>query len=320
MFAVVFPGQGSQKPGMGRELFQAYDESNAVFERVSAALGTDVAKLCFESDEDTLRQTQNAQIALFTVAMAAWRALKLKLPSSVRPSAFAGHSVGEYAALAAGRALTVEEAAKLVKLRGELMASVGQSRKGAMSAILGLERDEVERVCREASTGEGVAVVANDNCPGQIVISGDAAAVERAGELAKSKGAKRVLALNVSGAFHSPLMEDASRRIVEALRKAEFTVNPEGPLLYSNVTAEPADLSSAWPLLLETQLKMPVRWAETVRHMLREGIRTFVECGPGEVLCGLIKRIDADARALNVGDPESLDRAVSALSASGVRA
>ncbi len=319
MFAAVFPGQGSQKPGMGRELFEAFPEARAVFSEVSEAAGIDVAKLCFESDEETLRQTQNAQLALYTVGIAAYRCLSARLGAN-QPVAMAGHSVGEYAALAAADVLDVADGARLVKLRGELMAASGKDRAGTMAAVLGLERADLEALCREASAEGSVVVIANDNCPGQLVISGDVAAVERASKLAQGRGAKRVLPLNVSGAFHSPLMEEPARTMGVALHEVAFTVADWTPKVYSNVTSEPADVPAAWPLLLETQLKSPVRWAESVRHIVREqGVRTFVECGVGEVLTGLIRRIDGEATTLKANDSASLEATAAALIGSEVR-
>ncbi|MGV3617804.1 MAG: ACP S-malonyltransferase [Fimbriimonas sp.] len=303
MIAIVFPGQGSQRPEMGRELFESRAEAQAVFERVSAAVGQDVASLLFTSDEETLRQTQNAQIALFTCGVAAWHVLAAE---GVTPGAMAGHSVGEYAALAAAEVLTVEEGARLVRTRGQLMARAGQAHPGTMAAIIGLDRDAAEAACREA---EGAVVVANDNSPGQLVISGDVEAVGRAGALAKEKGAKRVLPLNVSGAFHSPLMLEPAREMGEALRAATFAA-PKVPV-YSNVTSEPA--VDGWAELLERQLSSPVRWTESVQHMRRDGVVTFIECGAGEVLGGLIRRIDKEAKSLAVQDAASLEATLAAL-------
>lgn len=298
MIAVVFPGQGSQSPGMGKALFDANSESRGVFDRVSAAVGRDVAALCFERDEETLRRTENAQIALYTVSLAAYAALHSGAPG-VSVSAAAGHSVGEYAALAAAGVYSLEDGAKLVAERGRLMAG---AKAGGMAAVLGLDRDLVEAACREAG---GVVVVANDNCPGQLVISGEIDAVGRAGELAKARGAKRVLPLNVSGAFHSPLMADAAAKMARALAG----VPPQTGIfpVYSNVTAETVDDPRAWPDLLERQLKSPVRWTETIQNMRRDGISTFIECGSGEVLSGLIRRIDKEAATAKVTDPQSLE-------------
>jgi [acyl-carrier-protein] S-malonyltransferase len=321
MFAIVFPGQGSQKPGMGRDLHDQFSEARSVFQRVSEATGTDIARLCFESDEETLRQTQNAQLALFTTGIAAWSALESKL-NGLEPAAAAGHSVGEYAALVAAGFLSVEQGARLVQRRGELMAESGSKRPGTMAAVLGLERADLEQICQEASS-EGVTVVANDNCPGQLVISGDVGAVERAGKAAQEKGAKRVLPLNVSGAFHSPLMEEPARLMGEALASSplspierEGTGGVGGPMnVYSNVTSQIEHAPEEWGRLLEQQLKSPVRWTESIQTMISAGIGTFVECGSGEVLSGLIRRTDKGVRTLKVNDQASLEEAVRELQA-----
>lgn len=306
--AAVFPGQGSQKPGMGSALYESYPSAREAFRMVESATGVDVAKLCFESDDDTLRQTQNAQLALFTCGVAAFRAFAGEAPKE-RFTHFAGHSVGEYAALAAAGVVTVDDGARLVQRRGDLMSRSGELRAGGMAAVLGLEREPLEEVCRAASTEEEVVVIANDNSPGQLVISGDKVAVERASALASERGARRVLPLNVSGAFHSPLMEAAAESMGEALRQAQFHAGSGA--VYANVTAEPA--AAGWADLLERQLKNPVRWTESVRNLRRDGVTTFVEFGAGEVLCGLIRRIDGEAVGLSVQDPASLEAAKEAL-------
>lgn len=317
MFAAVFPGQGSQKPGMGKALFDASPAAQAVFDRIAQATGIGIANICFELDEETLRQTQNAQIALYAAGIAAFQAIRERAPG-LQFAMAAGHSVGEYAALAAAGVVTVEDGAKLVQRRGDLMSRVGNLRPGGMAAVLGLEREPLEAACLQASTNQEVAVIANDNSPGQLVISGDKAAVERASSLASEKGARRVLPLNVSGAFHSPLMEAPAEAMGAALRQVSYGVGDAK--VYANVTAEAVNEPEEWAQLLESQLKSPVRWTESVRAMRRDGAETFVEFGSGEVLCGLIRRIDGEARTLAVQDPASLELAVEALQGTKVEA
>ena len=306
MIAAVFPGQGSQVPGMGKDLFDNFAEARDVFERVLAATSIDVQALCFETEEETLRQTQNAQIALFTCSVAAWKVLKSKTNLTV--SAVAGHSVGEYAALAAAEVISIEDGARLVQIRGNLMSESGMVQPGTMAAVLGLSREDLDAACASV---EGVVVVANDNCPGQLVISGEVDAVKLAGEAASAKGAKRVLPLNVSGAFHSPLMEAPAKKMGEALSKVEFKTGTCA--VYSNVTSEPVTAASQWPTLLEAQLKSPVRWTESIQNMRRDQIDTFVECGVGEVLSGLLRRIDKEASGLKVNDAASFQNTSTAL-------
>lgn len=313
MIAAIFPGQGSQHSGMGKELYEASAAAKAVFGEVHQITHVDIAKICFESDDDTLRQTQNAQLALFTCGVAAFNALEEDLGKELHVLAMAGHSVGEYAALAAAGIIEIGDGALLVQRRGELMAQCGMARPGAMSAVLGIERDVLEMICDGASEPEGVVVVANDNCPGQLVISGDSAAVGRAEGLAKESGAKRVLRLNVSGAFHSPLMEEPAEAMGMALRPELFHDHEVAPRVYSNVTADQVVETWSWPNLLEAQLRSPVRWTETVQNMIRDGVTVFIECGAGEVLSGLTKRISKDVQILSVRDVESMKKTSEAL-------
>lgn len=293
---------------MGRDLDDTFPIARAVFDRVSDASGLDARHICFELDEETLRQTQNAQLALYTCGVAAASVLCEALGQS--PSLLAGHSVGEYAALAAGGVVSIEDGARLVRRRGELMAAEGGLRPGTMAAVLGLDREVLESVCHRASGESSTVVVANDNCPGQLVISGDRDAVERAGALAAESGAKRVLPLNVSGAFHSPLMREASVKMRAALDQAAFV---PGSTIVANVTAKEERDPQQWPELLQDQLVSPVRWTESVGAMVSAGIRTFVECGVGEVLGGLIRRIDREATTHPVFDSASLESTLAAL-------
>ena len=279
MKAMIFPGQGSQKPGMGQQLATSSAAASSVFDRASSATGKDLRAICWELSEEDLRQTQNAQLALFVTSVAAFLAQEEEFQFA------AGHSVGEYAALVCAGVLTVEDGAKLVQRRGELMASAGLLAPGTMAAVLGLDREPLAAVCESVS---GVIVIANDNCPGQLVISGEVEAVKLASEKASEAGAKRVLPLNVSGAFHSPLMAGAAVRMREALDTVEFGAG-EVPVV-ANVTA--AVQSDNWAPILEQQLVSPVRWTESVQFMIAQGVTEFVELGGGEVLGGLIKRID----------------------------
>lgn len=283
---------------MGKSVHDASAAARHVFDTVTEALGRDVRALCFDMDEDTLRRTDNAQLALYTTGVATFQALQEA--GAPAPSAAAGHSVGEYAALAAAGRLTVSDGAKLVARRGDLMARSGNLRKGAMAAVLGMDDDALEAVCAEI-TREGHAVVpANFNSPGQIVISGDEAAVAEACEKAKAAGAKRCIPLNVSGAFHSPLMHEAAVAMGEALANTTFTESTI-PVI-ANVTAE---AEHDWRRLLEEQLRAPVRWGAAVRKML-EYADAFVECGPGDVLTGLLRRIEPTATGFSAGDAEAL--------------
>ncbi len=291
---------------MGEALYHSGSFARQIFDRVEKATGLNVATLCFESDEETLRQTQNAQVALYTCSLAAYYALREAVPD-LKISALAGHSVGEYAALAAAGILAVEDGARLVQYRGELMAKAGKARPGTMAAVLGIDRDSLEKVTKEVAT-HGVCVIANDNSPGQLVISGDIDAVQCASAVASERGAKRVLPLNVSGAFHSPLMEVSAIAMGKYL--ANITFHEAQIPVYSNVTARPG---SDWPHLLECQLKQVVRWTETIQNMGADGVTTFIECGSGEVLTGLLRRILKDATGLKVIDPITLSETIDAL-------
>ena len=303
MTAFLFPGQGSQAPGMGADLFETSPEARAVFDEADAALGVSLTSLMFGDDADALKPTEITQPALFVHSLAADAALRAR---GVRPDVAAGHSLGEWSALAATGALTFAEGLRAVRRRGELMAQAGTVRPGAMSAVLGLDAETLEAACREATAaGEGEAVPANYNDPGQIVISGDRAAVERAGALCTAAGAKRVVPLPVSGAFHSPLMAFARDGLAEAL--GDLTISAPSCPVVLNVTAEPTQNPDEIRARLLDQLTAPVRWAQSVERMATLGATRFVEVGTGAVLSGLVRRtLGRDAATAPAGTADQI--------------
>ena len=286
---------------MGGALYEADETFRTTFDRIAAADGRDLKSILWESGEDELRRTENAQSALYDCGVSAYRAWIAK---GHRADLFAGHSIGEYAAFAAAGVISDEDGARLVRARGELMATAGAGEPGTMAAVLGLEAEEIAKVLGGVS---GTVVVANDNCPGQVVISGTVGAVAEASTRLTEAGAKRVLPLNVSGAFHSPLMIDAGRALRAALDAVEFRTGEQGgaPVI-SNVLADEAH-GEPWPALLERQLASPVRWTESVRRMIALGAAEFVEFGSGEVLAGLVRRTDKSVTTRRVAEPEDLD-------------
>ncbi len=299
--AVLFPGQGSQEVGMGAELAAAFPAARELFERADEILGFGLSGLCWEGPDDELRQTENAQPAILVHSLAVWAVVKDELAQRTRFAA--GHLLGEFTAYAAAGSLDFDDALRLVRRRGELMAA---SRAGTMSAIVGLEPEVVEGICRKVSAAGGVVVAANYNSPQQIVISGEIAAVEQAGELAKQAGAKMVRPLAVSGAFHSPLMKDAEAGLSEALERVAFQA-PEIPVV-ANVTAEPvSDAATARSALLR-QLTSPVRWTHSIRRVATDGVSSFAELGPGKVLTGLLRRIERGLGGQEIGTPRDIER------------
>ncbi len=294
---LLFPGQGSQKPGMAKDLVDAFPAARDVFDRADAALGTSLSTLCFEGPAEELTRTHNAQPALLAHGAAVWAVVKEKVSAKVRGAA--GHSLGEFSAYHAAGALSLEDALTLVRRRGELMYETGVQVPGAMAAILGEMSRTVEEICTEASA-HGIVVPANFNATEQIVISGDVAAVETAIVLAKAAGAKRAIRLQVSGAFHSPLMEPAVAGLRDALNEACWR-EPSVPI-WSNVTAEAVGDSTTARDVLLRQLTAPVRWVEVVRNVAAHFPGTmFVEMGPGAVLSGLVKRLAPDCQTMTCG-------------------
>ena len=297
--AFLLPGQGSQYVGMGADLVEALPDVQRMYERADALLDMPLSEICREGPEDRLRRTEHAQPAILVHSYAVWRAL----PEKVRRSASvaAGHSLGEFSAYLIAGAMSFEDALRIVRRRGELMAEAGVERPGTMYAVIGLEADVVAGIC-EATPG--TVVPANFNAPGQVVISGDVEAVAAAGEALREAGARRVVPLNVSGAFHSPLMESARRELEELLGGTEI-VDPAFPVV-SNVTAELVETGTRARELLVSQLTGAVRWSDGIQSIGRLGVSRFLEIGPGSVLTGLIRRIDRSAEGRAVGDMEQL--------------
>ena len=308
--AYIFQGQGSQKVGMGRSLYEAFSEAREAFDTANETLGFDLKTLCFEGPEETLRETENAQVALYVTSVAAvasFRAQTQDWQRDWKAEAFAGHSVGEYAALYAAGALGFADGLKLVRKRGELMRDAGKLNPGTMSAILGLEAEAAKEICKSVrDSGVGLVAVANYNGGGQIVISGEVAAVERVGELAKERGAKRVIPLSVSGPFHSPLMVSAGDALFAELMKTDFR-KPNLPVV-SNVTANYIEVMDDITGGLTRQVSGSVRWEESVQRLVADGFETFIEFGSGEVLSGLVRRIAKEVKTYGVGDADSIYR------------
>jgi len=303
MNAFVFPGQGSQFSGMGKDLADNFTAARQVFEEACDALGFDLAGLCFSGSEEDLKLTANTQPAILTTSIAALRVVEQE--TGLKPSYAAGHSLGEFSALVCTGALNFADAVRTVRQRGTFMQEAVPVGVGAMAAIMGIEREALEQLCAQAAQGEIVAP-ANFNSPGQIVIAGHATAVHRAIELAKEQGAKRALPLPVSAPFHSALMEPAAKRLKDVL--AALAVQPFSCPVISNVEAKPYQEPERVKPLLVRQVCAPVRWDESVEAMANLGVERFIEIGPGKVLSGLIKRIAKGADTRQIDSLASLQK------------
>ena len=309
LVAFLFPGQGSQVVGMGKELAEKHSIANEIFREADDALGFKLSQLCFEGPEDQLRLTENTQPAILTTSVAAWRVLDEK---GFQPDFAAGHSLGEYSAQVAVGTMRFSDAVRAVRNRGKYMQEAVPVSTGTMAAILGMPFDEVAAVCRDAAQGE-VCEPANVNSPEQIVISGHTAAVERAAKLAADRGAKRAKVLPVSAPFHCSLMRPAQDRLAADLEKLPFSRPRVG--VVSNVDARPVEDQDRARDALIRQVTASVRWSESMAWLVGRGVQTFIELGPGKVLCGLMRQIDRSRKCLNVEDEASLHKTLEYVSA-----
>jgi len=301
--AFVFPGQGAQYTGMGKDFYEQISVCKEVFEKASEVTGIDIPSLCFEENSD-LNVTEYTQIAMLAVEAAILKAVEER---GIASEVNAGLSLGEYGALIASRVLSLEDAFKVIRQRGKFMQEAVPT-GGAMAAVIGMEGEKIAQICDET---EGIVSVANYNCPGQIVITGEAEAVAKAGETLKNSGARRVLLLNVSGPFHSAMLKDAGRKLADALKNVE--IHPIEIPYISNVTAEYVTETEQVAELLTSQISAPVKWQQSVEKMIENGINIFIEIGPGKTLTGFLKKINRNIQSFNIEKVEDLDTVAAAL-------
>ncbi len=304
--ALLFAGQGAQTVGMGKDLAEKFPSARAWFDRANAALGYDLAKICFDGPEAELTKTENAQPGIFLVSWVCFELLKEQFPN-LKFDATAGLSLGEFTALTAAGAMSFEDGLRVVRQRGKFMQEACDATRGGMAAIIGLDEAPTREVCAEAGV-----VLANLNCPGQLVISGEAEKIAKAVELAKAKGAKRAIPLPVAGAYHSPLMASAQPKLQNELAKIKISA-PSVPVI-SNVTAQPHGDAKEISARLIEQVTSSVLWENSMRYLLAQGFTRFIELGPGTALSGFMKRIDKNAQMLNVADAASLEATAKAIS------
>lgn len=303
--AFVFPGQGAQAVGMGRDAYESNAAARDVYDRADAALGFPISKLSFEGPEEELRQTANTQPALLATSVALLEAYRSQ---GVKPDYVAGHSLGEYSALVAAGVLAFEDAIRLVRARGQFMEQAVPSGQGAMAAVLGAEREALAALCADITAGAGVVELANVNCPGQIVVSGSAEGVAEVVARGKEAGAKRVIPLEVSGPFHSSLMRPAADKLSAELAKVAF--GEASVPVVANVHARPVTNGDELRGLLVEQVVSPVQWEDTIKFLIAEGVDTFVEIGSGTVLAGLIKKVDKSVQVVSVNTAAAAASAV----------